>query len=40
MTEYKPRVVDDDIQGELEAFGAVLIIGPKYCGKTTSAMRL
>ena len=35
--EYKKRVVDDLLDLKLESFGATLIVGPKGCGKTTSA---
>lgn len=35
MKEYKPRIADRIIEDKLEAMGAVLIEGPKYCGKTT-----
>lgn len=35
--EYKKRIVDDLLDLKLESFGAVLIKGPKGCGKTTSA---
>ncbi len=35
--EYKKRIVDDLLDLKLESFGAVLIMGPKGCGKTTSA---
>lgn len=34
---YLPRTSDHVIKELLEAFGAVLIEGPKWCGKTTSA---
>ena len=34
---YKKRIVDDQLDLKLESFGATLIIGPKGCGKTTSA---
>ena len=34
---YLPRVVDDILKERLEAIGAVLIAGPKWCGKTTTA---
>lgn len=34
---YKPRVADQLLQRQLEATGAVLIQGPKWCGKTTTA---
>ena len=36
MIDYMPRVVDDELALRLEAFGATLIIGPKWCGKTTT----
>ena len=36
MTEYLPRIVDDELDLRLEAFGATLIVGPKWCGKTTT----
>lgn len=35
---YLPRLVDDLLIEELEAFGAVLITGPKWCGKTTTGL--
>ena len=35
--EYRKRIVDDQLDLKLEAFGATLIVGPKGCGKTTSA---
>jgi uncharacterized protein len=37
MTSYIPRLIDSVLKLELEAFGAVLISGPKWCGKTTTA---
>ena len=36
MKKYLPRLVDELLKKELEAFGAVLITGPKWCGKTTT----
>lgn len=36
MPEYMPRIVDSELALRLEAFGATLIIGPKWCGKTTT----
>ena len=33
--EYKKRVADQMLADKLEAAGAVLVEGPKYCGKTT-----
>ena len=35
--EYLKRVIDDQLQDFLDAFGAVNIEGPKWCGKTTTA---
>ena len=35
--EYKKRIIDDELDLKMEAFGATLIVGPKGCGKTTSA---
>lgn len=37
MKEYNNRIVDSILQDKLEAKGAVLIEGPKWCGKTTTA---
>ena len=34
---YKPRIADEILDLKLESFGATLIIGPKGCGKTTTA---
>jgi len=36
-TGYLPRIIDNILKERLEAMGAVLIVGPKWCGKTTSA---
>ena len=36
-SEYKPRISDELLALMLEAMGAVLIEGPKFCGKTTMA---
>lgn len=38
MKTYRKRIVDDELALRLEAFGAVQIKGPKWCGKTTTAM--
>jgi len=35
--DYLPRIVDGILKERLEAVGAVLIAGPKWCGKTTTA---
>lgn len=37
MKEYLKRIVDEELELRLEAFGATLIVGPKWCGKTTTA---
>ncbi|MGP1600988.1 hypothetical protein [Treponema sp.] len=39
MNSYKPRIADKILQKKLEAKGAVLIEGPKWCGKTTTALQ-
>ncbi len=36
---YLERIADEQLQLLLEAFGAVQIKGPKWCGKTTTAMQ-
>lgn len=37
-SEYRPRIIDKEVDEYLSAFGAVCIEGPKWCGKTwTSA---
>ena len=33
-TEYRKRIVDEILAFDLECMGAVLIEGPKWCGKT------
>lgn len=40
MSEYRQRIVDDILLDKLEAKGAVLIEGPKWCGKTTTALQV
>ncbi|MDR1214561.1 MAG: DUF4143 domain-containing protein [Propionibacteriaceae bacterium] len=35
---YRPRIVDDQIKAALEVFGTVVLEGPKWCGKTWSAL--
>lgn len=35
--EYRPRIIDGVIQQRLKSAGALLIEGPKWCGKTTTA---
>ena len=40
MVSYYKRTSDRVLRELLEAFGAVLIEGPKWCGKTTSAEQI
>lgn len=40
MAQYLPRVIDSILEEYLDAFGAVLIRGPKWCGKTTTAEQI
>ncbi len=37
MMKYRPRIIDHILERKLAGIGAVLIEGPKLCGKTTSA---
>jgi predicted AAA+ superfamily ATPase len=37
MDGYKKRIVDNILKDKLEYIGGVLIEGPKWCGKTTTA---
>ena len=39
-THYKPRILDRQLKRRLEGIGAVLIEGPKLCGKTTTAEQI
>jgi len=40
VKKYRNRVVDAILQEKLEGKGAVLIEGPKWCGKTTTAEQI
>lgn len=40
MRNYRKRIADDILKRKLEGKGAVLIEGPKWCGKTTTAEQL
>ena len=40
VKKYKKRIADDIIAKKLKGKGAVLIEGPKWCGKTTTAEQL
>ncbi len=37
MEKYIPRIVDTILENKLEYMGAVVIEGPKWCGKSTTA---
>ncbi len=39
-TEYKPRIADKLLKRKLAGKGAVLLEGPKWCGKTTTAEQI
>jgi len=39
MNDYKKRIAEQNLADQLDAMGAVLIEGPKYCGKTTMAFQ-
>ncbi len=38
--QYRPRIADAMLARKLEGMGAVLIEGPKWCGKTTTAEQI
>ena len=40
MKEYLPRIADKLLEDRLNSKGAVLIEGPKWCGKTTTAKQM
>ena len=40
MKEYKSRIADKILEKKLKGKGAVLIQGPKWCGKTTTAEQI
>ena len=37
-SEYRPRIIDRQVDEYLSAFGAVCIEGPKWCGKTWTSV--
>lgn len=37
--KYLPRIIDNDLEKYLQMIGAILIVGPKWCGKTTTAQQ-
>lgn len=40
MSSYKPRIADSLLERKLRGKGAVIVEGPKWCGKTTTAEQL
>jgi len=40
LRNYRKRIADDILKRKLEGKGAVLIEGPKWCGKTTTAEQI
>lgn len=40
MNNYRKRIADGILKRKLEGKGAVLIVGPKWCGKTTTAKQI
>lgn len=40
MKKYYPRIIDDLLKKKLRTSGAVLLKGPKWCGKSTSASQI
>ena len=40
VKNYRKRIADDILKRKLEGKGAVLIEGPKWCGKTTTAEQI
>lgn len=39
MIDYRPRIADKILSDKLSGAGGILIQGPKWCGKTTTASR-
>ena len=40
MAKYRPRVADGELADRMRSAGAVLMEGPKACGKTATAQRV
>ena len=38
MKKYYKRLIESKIERKLKSSGAVLVVGPKFCGKTTTCM--
>lgn len=39
MQRYYPRIADEILDFRLKSKGAVLVVGPKWCGKSTTALQ-
>jgi predicted AAA+ superfamily ATPase len=39
MNGYQPRLLDDELADVLTSHPAVLVVGPRACGKTTTTRR-
>jgi predicted AAA+ superfamily ATPase len=39
MKQYQERLIEKTIQRQMEAIGAIVLEGPKWCGKSTTAAR-
>lgn len=39
MPEYYVRLVEKTIERQMKSCGAVVVEGPKFCGKTTTSLR-
>ncbi|MEG0404536.1 MAG: DUF4143 domain-containing protein, partial [Anaerorhabdus sp.] len=40
MKSYKNRIIDKELESNMSIFGATLIVGPKWCGKTTTGLNI
>ena len=40
MKRYRKRIADEILKKKLQSKGAVVIEGPKWCGKTTTAEQM
>lgn len=40
MDNYRPRYIESQIERLLKSSSAVLVAGPKFCGKTTTCLRM
>ena len=38
MKKYCKRLIESKIESKLKSSGAVLVAGPKFCGKTTTCI--